>query len=278
MPSNGSRHNDDALGRSGTDDGDRREGQPLSPDRHSPDREVSDQGGPRVRDLRGSRDTGTGNTGRGDPRDAYSARVVNDPSSEVGWPSVDNARGNAAEGDDVAEAEIVGEEEIESVMKERDELLDTLKRTMADFDNYRKRIERQSAELRDRANQRIVEALLPALDAFSLARAHLGDKEQEPEVRALLAAASLFEDALSKEGLTKLEAEGAPFDPASHEAVEHVPAGEVDPHDADGPGSPNTGPGATDSSADGPVVIGVLRPGYLWKGRVIRPAMVRVRG
>ena len=276
MPSNGSRHNDDALGRPGNpgaargdDDRGRREGDPLSPDRHAPERQPGEQPGPRVRDLRGSRDA--------DPRDAYSARVVNDPSSEAGWP-----RANDAEADDIEDAEIVDdivhEEEIDSVVKERDELLDTLRRTMADFDNYRKRIERQSTELRDRANERMVEALLPALDAFSLARAHLGDKEPGPELRALLAAASLFEDALAKEGLTKLDAEGAPFDPVSHEAVEHVPAGEADPRDAYRPGSYYAGSDARGEAAKGPVVIGVLRPGYLWKGRVLRPAMVRVRG
>jgi molecular chaperone GrpE len=197
--------------------------------------------------------------------------VVNDPSSDAGWPPADDP-------DDVVDAEIVNEEEIESVVKERDELLDTLKRTMADFDNYRKRIDRQSTELRDRANERMVEALLPALDAFSLARAHLGDKEPGPEVRALLAAASLFEDALAKEGLTKLDAEGAPFDPVSHEAVEHVPAGEADPRYADRPGPEYAGSGVRGEANSGPVVIGVLRPGYLWKGRVLRPAMVRVRG
>ena len=106
--------------------------------------------------------------------------------------------------------------------KERDEFLDTLRRTQADFENYKKRIERQSAEQRDRANERIVEALLPALDAFSLARSHLGDAEASPENRALLQAAALFEDALKKEGLERIVADGVGFDPSLHEAVEHL--------------------------------------------------------
>ncbi len=59
---------------------------------------------------------------------------------------------------------------------------------------------------------------------------------------------------LEKQGLTKVAPEGAPFDPNHHEAVAHEP-GEGDP-----------------------VVAEVLRPGYVWKGRVLRPAMVRVRG
>lgn len=254
MPSNGSRHNDEALGRAGNsgsgNDG-RGEGESLSPDRQAQDRQASEQAGPRVRDLRASRDTST-------PGVAAGGNAQNADISDF------------ADIAEVIDAEIVDVIELDSVMKERDELLDTLKRTLADFDNYRKRVDRQSAELRDRANERIVEALLPALDAFSLARAHLGDGQSPPEVRVLLQAASLFEDALHKEGLTRIEAEGAPFDPVSHDAVEHVPADET------GPGSvPSTGDA---TSVTGPVVTDVLRPGYLWKGRVIRPAMVRVRG
>jgi len=250
MPSNGSRHNDEALGRagnsgsgaagssSGSADGGRGDGEPLSPDR-----QPSEQAGPRVRDLRASRE----NPGISDF--AEIAEVIDAEILEVG----------------TLEAE-----ELESVIKERDDLLDTLKRTLADFDNYRKRVERQSAELRDRANERMVEALLPALDAFSLARAHIGEGQSPPEVRVLLQAASLFEDALHKEGLTRIEAEGAPFDPVSHDAVEHVPADET---------ADVSAPGAGDTTwVAGPVVTDVLRPGYLWKGRVIRPAMVRVRG
>jgi molecular chaperone GrpE len=154
-------------------------------------------------------------------------------------------------------------DEVTMLMRERDELLDALRRVQADFENYKKRIERQSAEQRDRANERIVESLLPALDAFSLARAHLGDGDASPEDRALLQAAALFEDALEKEGLERIVADGVEFDPLSHEAVEHLPADEdSDPH----------------AGHSGPTVIGVLRPGYVWKGRVLRPAMVRVRG
>jgi len=280
MPSNGSRHNDEALGRPGNTSGDpddraRREGEALSPERGA-----GDHVGPRVRDLRASRDTGPTAEGGGQAGGGAGRPDISDFADMPGMPDAGIADSEIADAE-IVESEIVDAGEMESVVKERDELLDTLRRTMADFDNYRKRVDRQSAELRDRANERMVEALLPALDAFALARAHLGDKEPGPEVRALLAAASLFEDALAKEGLTKLDAEGAPFDPVSHEAVEHVPAGEDDPR-ATGPNSQGTGADAGSdaaaSCAGGPVVIGVLRPGYLWKGRVIRPAMVRVRG
>jgi len=79
-----------------------------------------------------------------------------------------------------------------------------------------------------------------------------------------LQAAGLLSDTLAKEGLERLDAQGAAFDPTTHEAVEHVPAA---PDDAAAPDAPS-----------GPVVVDVLRAGYRYKGRVIRPAMVRVQG
>jgi molecular chaperone GrpE len=245
MPSNGSRHNDDALGRADSDrDEDPRsrvrgEGESLAPDRGVSEETGRDDRagrgsaqttGPRIRDLRGSRDPGE------------------NPNIFEGL-SPDLTTGTDLD------------EQVAVLAKERDDLLDSLRRIQADFENYKKRIERQSAELRDRANERMVESLLPALDAFSLARAHLGEGDMTPENKALLQAAALFEDALEKEGLERMAAEGAEFDPSSHEAVEHLP----DDGDSGTPGS-------------SPKVVGVLRPGYVWKGRVIRPAMVRVRG
>jgi molecular chaperone GrpE len=86
-------------------------------------------------------------------------------------------------------------------------------------------------------------------------------------VKALLQAAGLVDDALAKEGLERIDDAGAPFDPTVHDAVEHAAAAAGD--------TPGTAAGPV---VAGPVVAEVLRPGYRWKGRVIRPAMVRVRG
>jgi molecular chaperone GrpE len=105
--------------------------------------------------------------------------------------------------------------------------------------------------------------LLPVLDAFDLARAHLGEGDElSPEEKALLQAAALLADTLAKEGLERIDDVGAEFDPMVHDAVEHTAA------------SADTG----HASQTGPVVHDVLRSGYRWKGRVIRPAMVRVQG
>ena len=136
-------------------------------------------------------------------------------------------------------------EDFAKLSAERDDYLDQLRRTKADFENYRKRVLRQQTEHVERAAEDLVEKLLPVLDTFDLALAHEQGFEQ---VHASLMAL------LEKEGLERIDPEGKPFDPTESDAVAH--------EDGD----------------DGPVVAEVLRPGYRWKGRVLRPAMVRVRG
>jgi molecular chaperone GrpE len=262
MPSNGSRHNDEALTsadvESDEDTGNRArgEGEALAPERGvsaDSDRSgQSGQSGPRVRDLRAS---------RGSPEMPNAPQIPSVPEIPNVYEGLSPDLTTGAEPSD----------ELAMLVRERDELLDALRRVQADFENYKKRIERQSAEQRDRANERIVESLLPAFDAFSLARAHLSEGDASPENRALLQAAALFEDALNKEGLQRIVADGAEFDPSLHEAVEHLPADE-------GAGSGSGGGSGAGARYSGPTVIGVLRPGYTWKGRVLRPAMVRVRG
>lgn len=138
------------------------------------------------------------------------------------------------------------ESDLSTLAGERDEYLDQLRRLQADFENYRKRVQKQQAEIVERATEGLVGDLLPVLDACDAALQH-GDRSAEPIAKALV-------DVLEKQGLRKLAPEGEAFDPNHHEAVAHEPGeGEA-------------------------VVTEVLRPGYVWKGRVLRPAMVRVRG
>ncbi len=170
--------------------------------------------------------------------------------------------------------------------RERDEYLDMLRRVQADFENYKKRMLRQQTDQLERASENLVAKLLPALDAFALTRAHLTDTTSvSPEVKALLQASDLIEDVLAKEGLERIDDAGVAFDPTVHDAVEHAPATTADTGPAAPGGAAAAGAAdATDAAtqppavAAEPVVDGVLRPGYRWKGRVIRPAMVRVRG
>jgi molecular chaperone GrpE len=196
--------------------------------------------------------TGEGVTGAGQDTGAEDATATED--AEV------------SEDAEVAEAEVV-EEDIaraeDIVRRERDEYLDMLRRVQADFENYKKRMVRQQTDLLERAAEGLVLRLLPVLDAFELARAHL-EAEGSTESKALLQAATLLSDTLAKEGLERLVDDGVAFDPTHHEAVEHQPA--------------DSGGDDVDDADRGPVVSEVLRPGYRYKGKVIRPAMVRVRG
>ena len=147
----------------------------------------------------------------------------------------------------------------EVLARERDEYLFALQRTQADFENYRKRIARQQEEQSARASQHLVEKLLPVLDALDLAEAHLRESLDVSEgAKALHASRAMLMDILAREGLERVDQAEIPFDPSVHDAVAH----------ADGDGGPG---GET-------LVEEVLRSGYRWKGQVLRPAMVRVRG
>ncbi|MEA2717054.1 MAG: molecular chaperone GrpE [Actinomycetota bacterium] len=150
-------------------------------------------------------------------------------------------------GDELAEAVM---SDLDVLAAERDAYYDQLLRTRADFDNFRKRMIKQQTEHLERANETLIVKLLDVLDVLDGARAHGEGFEQ---VGASLAAA------LEKEGLERIEPFGQEFDPNEADAVAHEPA------------APGEGLG-------GQLVSAVLRPGYRWKGRVVRPAMVKVRG
>lgn len=127
------------------------------------------------------------------------------------------------------------------------EYREALLRVKADFDNYRKRVAKDQAATVERAAEKLVTDLLPVLDACEAALGH-GADDVEPIHKSLL-------DVLEKGGLERMAPEGQPFDPNLHDAVLH-------------------------EAGDGgeTVVTESLRTGYLWNGRVVRPAMVKVRG
>jgi molecular chaperone GrpE len=148
------------------------------------------------------------------------------------------------------------EEQLERARRESEEHLDDLRRLKAEFENYRKRVLKEQTQLVERASQQLVEKLMPVLDNFELALiAADRTKDYEPLVRGVEIVYGELMDLLHKEGLAKIEAVGKPFDPTQHEAVLEV---------GDGP-------------AEGdPVVAEVVRNGYTLKGKVVRPAMVKV--
>jgi molecular chaperone GrpE len=135
---------------------------------------------------------------------------------------------------------------LEAVTAERDSHLADLQRLTAEFANFRRQATRRQTETIEHAASGLAEKLLPVLDACEAAVAH-GATDVEPIHGTLV-------DALRKEGLERIAAIGEPFDPELHEAVMHVDGG------------------------GGPVVADVMRSGYVWNGRVLRPAMVKVEG
>jgi molecular chaperone GrpE len=150
------------------------------------------------------------------------------------------------------EADLARLTQIES---ERNEYLDTLRRVQAEFENYRKRVIKEQTALVDRATSGLVEQLLPVLDSFELALKNLdsaGSDDIESVRKGVELVYAELLGVLEKAGLSRIEAEGKPFDPNVHEAVMQ--------EDGDGE----------------PVVTDVLRTGYTLKGRVLRPAMVKV--
>jgi molecular chaperone GrpE len=153
---------------------------------------------------------------------------------------------------DVAEAaaDVMADiSELALARKERDDYLDSLRRLQADFENYKKRTLKQQTDHLERAARGLVEKLLPVLDAADLAIAHGAGDTVAP-------VSGLLMDTLFREGLEGISPQpGDPFDPTVHEAVAHEP-----------------GEGGKQE------VAGVLRAGYRWKGALLRPAMVKVKG
>lgn len=144
--------------------------------------------------------------------------------------------------------------EVQKLLAEKQELMDTLVRRQADFENYRKRIEKERHADRHRGVEVFVEHLLPVLDAFDRALAG-EDKGATAEYRKgfELIQRQLW-DVISKQGVKRIDAVGKEFDPHLHHAIDRV---------------------ETNEHAEG-TVVAELQPGYTFHDRVLRPAMVRV--
>ncbi|HLI44830.1 MAG TPA: nucleotide exchange factor GrpE [Acidimicrobiales bacterium] len=203
--------------------------------------------------------------GRDEPGDGASSEQERTGTAEVGEPEPPAAEGPTSSQagepgseDDASESGELIEEappsDLEQLAAERDDYLDSLRRLQADFDNYRKRAVRQQTELLERAAERLLLQLLPVLDALDLAEAHAAEN---PDAAALAQIGTLLRDVVAREGLERIDEVGIAFDPTVHDAVAHEPAEEGE---------------AANSVSE------VMRAGYRLKGRVLRPAMVKVRG
>jgi molecular chaperone GrpE len=137
---------------------------------------------------------------------------------------------------------------------EKDELMQTLVRRQADFENYRKRVERERQEDRRHGMGRLIEELLPVLDAFERALQAHDDPAYDEYRKGLELIYRKLWDTLARQGLERITAAGKAFDPHYHQAIERVESDEY--------------PEGT--------VVEVLQDGFMLHGRVVRPSMVRV--
>lgn len=150
-------------------------------------------------------------------------------------------------------AESGGAGELQKLQAERDMLYDRLARLQADFENQRKRMAKEQADYRDYALTDAIRALLPVVDSFDQAIKHEGGEDKDFRSGVELINRQLH-DALAKLGVTTVPAQGEPFDPHVHQAVQMVDTEDVpDNH-----------------------VLDELQRGYRLKDRLLRPAMVRV--
>jgi molecular chaperone GrpE len=174
---------------------------------------------------------------RGDP-EADSTKASEDPAS------VDPSGG----GETSLAAELL------KLKAEKEELLQTMIRRQADFENFRKRTERDRQEEGRRGVERLIVDLIPVLDAFDRALQAHDDPAYEEYRKGITLIRKQLWDSIAKHGVQRIEAAGKTFDPYQHQAIERLESEEY---------------------PDG-FIVAVFQDGYMFHGRVLRPAIVRV--
>jgi molecular chaperone GrpE len=145
------------------------------------------------------------------------------------------------------------EKTLEDERKRNEEYLTSLRYLQADFENYRKRVDREIRELEEFSTLGLVRKLIPVLDDLDLAVETAGRAEDKGILEGVKMVQKSLNTALESEGLHKIKAVGEPFNPSTHEAVDKV-----------------QGKDASDK------VIEEMRKGYTFKGKVLRPSAVKV--
>jgi molecular chaperone GrpE len=144
--------------------------------------------------------------------------------------------------------------ELQKLKAEKEELMQTMIRRQADFENFRKRTERDRHEEGRRGVERLILDLIPVLDGFDRALQGHDDPAQEEYRKGVTLIRKQLWDAIARHGVLRIEAAGKMFDPHQHQAIERL------------------------ESTDYPdgFIVAVFQDGYLFHGRVLRPAIVRV--
>jgi len=147
-----------------------------------------------------------------------------------------------------------GASEVENLQKEIDHLREMYLRKLAEFDNFRKRIERERVEREKLAGLDVVQDLIPVIDNFERALGHASESSLEALEQGVGMIAKQLLDVLERRGLEVFDPVGELFDPESHEAIQRV----------------------EDSDLPSGTVAWVLAKGFRYGGRLLRPAMVGV--
>jgi molecular chaperone GrpE len=192
----------------------------------------------------------------GDAQAAEVDEAVTERADEEAATAQQVAESEGAAGNGPTAAEGAGiAADLDAARAEAESYLDDLRRLQADFDNYRKRTLREQTVRAASASQALVAKLLPVLDNFELA---VSSAEFSRDFDRMLKGVEMvfgeLREVLQGEGLVKIEAEGKPFDPERHEAVVAVEQEDTEPG----------------------TVVDIVRTGYELRGKVLRPAMVKV--
>jgi molecular chaperone GrpE len=182
-------------------------------------------------------------------QDEMTGREILDPEAVVGQ-EIETGRDEMS-GREISETNPT-HAELEQVKGERDQLIDRLARLQAEFDNARKREAKERADSRDYTISNTVDPFLSVMDNFQLALKADGTKEQlRAGVELIL---KQMEDALKGLNVTPVESVGAQFDPRIHEALGSIETKEFPDHQ----------------------VLEEIRRGYTIRGKLLRPALVRI--
>jgi molecular chaperone GrpE len=161
----------------------------------------------------------------------------------------DAAAADPRTGDDSAVAA-----EVQKLKAEKEDLMQTMMRRQADFENFKKRTERERSEEAKRGVERLVLDLIPVIDAFDRALQAHDDPRYEEYRKGITLIRKQLWDSIAKHGVLPIEAAGKIFDPHHHQAIERV---------------------ESEDQPDG-TIVAVFQDGYMFNGRVLRPAIVRV--
>jgi molecular chaperone GrpE len=173
---------------------------------------------------------------------------MNEPEYEIKFPSPES-------GDDKSSDESSRDDaEAKRLAGELEDMRQTLVRHQADFANFRKRAEKENREAGQRATARVIEQLIPVVDGFEHALAAHREAEYDNYRKGFELIHKQLLENLTRLGAERVDPQGKPFDPHLHQAVDRA---------------------ETTKHPDG-TVLEVYQPGYVYHGRVLRPAMVRV--